>query len=128
MWESIRHPGPAPQAEKGSQEEDMSTIVEVTEQTFDTEVLASDQPVFVDYWADWCAPCKQLSPIIEELSKQYPRVKFCKIDTNSQPALAARQGVLSLPTLQVFVGGEIVQSSQGGKTKSGIIKMIEPYL
>ena len=106
----------------------MSSIVEVTEQTFATEVLDSSRPVVIDYWADWCAPCKQLAPIFDELSSQYPQVKFCKVDTNANPSLAARQGVMSLPTLQVIVGGEVVQSTQGGKTKSSIIGMIEPYL
>ena len=106
----------------------MSSIVEVTEQTFATEVLDSSRPVVIDYWADWCAPCKQLAPIIDELSQQYSQVKFCKVDTNSNPSLAARQGVMSLPTLQVIVGGEVVQSSQGGKTKSAIITMLEPYI
>jgi len=106
----------------------MPSITDVTEQTFATEVLDSSRPVLVDYWADWCAPCKQMSPVIGELSDQYPQVKFCKIDTNANPALAARQGVMSLPTLQVIVGGEIVQASQGGKTKNSIIQMLSDYL
>jgi len=105
----------------------VSAITDVTEATFSTEVLGSSRPVFIDYWADWCAPCKQLSPIIEELAGQYQGVKFCKVDTNANPALAARQGVMSLPTLQVIVGGEVVSSVQGGKTKAGIIAMIDPY-
>lgn len=106
----------------------MSQIVEVNEQTFGTEVLGSSRPVLIDYWADWCAPCKQLGPIIDELSDQYSSIKFCKIDTNANPTLAARQGVMSLPTLQVIVGGQVVQSVQGGKTKSAIITMLQPYL
>ena len=106
----------------------MPSIVEVTDRTFATEVLESNRPVFVDYWADWCAPCKQLSPIVDELSDQYQQVKFCKVDTNANPALAARQGVMSLPTLQVIVGGEIVASVQGGKSKADLIKMINPYI
>jgi len=106
----------------------MSLVVEVTEQTFATEVLASSRPVLVDYWADWCAPCKQLAPVIDELSQQYPQVKFCKVDTNANPTLAARLGVMSLPTLQVIVGGEVEQSVQGGKTKLGVTAMLKPYL
>jgi len=106
----------------------MPTVIEVTDQTFATEVIASSRPVIVDYWADWCAPCKQLTPLMEELSQQYPQVKFCKVDTNANPGLAARQGVMSLPTLQVIVGGEITQSSQGGKTKAGVIAMLTDYI
>ena len=106
----------------------MPTVTDVNEDTFDTEVIASDRPVVIDYWADWCAPCKQMAPLVEELSRQYPQVKFCKVDTNANPVLASRYGVMTLPTLQVMVGGEIVVTSQGGKTKSAIIKMIEPYI
>jgi len=106
----------------------VSAITDVTEQTFGTEVLGSSRPVFIDYWADWCAPCKQLAPIIDELSDQYHQIKFCKVDTNANPGLAARQGVMSLPTLQLVVGGEVVESVQGGKTKSAIIAMLQPYM
>jgi len=106
----------------------MSFVVEVTEQTFATEVLASNRPVLVEYWADWCAPCKQLAPLMDELSDQYQQVKFCKVDINANPTLAARQGVMSLPTLQVIVGGETTQSVQGGKTKAGLIALIGDYV
>jgi thioredoxin 1 len=106
----------------------MSPVIEVTDETFATEVLNSSRPVLIDYWADWCAPCKQIAPIIAELVVAYPQVKFCSVYTNANPALAARQGVLSLPTLQVIVGGDVVQSTQGGKTKSAIIGMITPYI
>jgi len=111
-----------------NQEETMSAVVEITEQTFATEVLASNRPVFIDYWADWCEPCKHLAPVIDELSQRYPQVKFCKIDTNTNATLAARQGVMSLPTLQVIVGGEVVASQQGSKTKAGLVQMLSPYL
>jgi len=106
----------------------MTSVFEVTDQTFATEVLASDKPVFIDFWADWCEPCRQLAPIIEELCKLYPQVKFVKVDTNIHTALAARQGVMSLPTLQVIVDGEVVASQQGSKTKAGLVRMLDPYL
>jgi len=106
----------------------MSSICEVTEQTFVSEVLESNRPVFLDFWADWCEPCKQLAPIMDELSNQYPQVKFCTVDTNTNPRLAAQQGVMSLPTLQVIVDGEVVQSQQGSRTKSGLIRMFDQYL
>jgi len=106
----------------------MSSVFEITEQTFATEVLASNRPVFIDYWADWCEPCRHLAPVIDELSARYPQVKFCKVDTNTNATLAARQGVMSLPTLQVIVGGEVVASQQGSKTKAGLVNMLSPYL
>jgi len=107
----------------------MSAVTEVTDATFATEVLKSDKPTLVDYWADWCSPCKQLSPIIEELARDYgDRMKFCKLDTNANPQVPTERGVLSLPTLQIFVDGEVVKSLQGGKTKSALIKLIEDVL
>ncbi len=100
-------------------------VTDVTEKTFTDEVLMAGSLVVVDYWADWCSPCKQLSPIIEELSNEYGDVKFVKVDTNSNPNLAADQGILSLPTLQFFQGGRVAKSLSGGKTKNALKKAID---
>lgn len=100
-------------------------VTDVTERSFTDEVLMADGLVVVDYWADWCSPCKQLSPIIEELSSEYGDVKFVKVDTNVNPNLAAEQGILSLPTLQFFQGGRVAKSLSGGKTKNALKKAIE---
>lgn len=107
----------------------MSTVLEVTDATFAQEVLSSDRPTLVDYWADWCAPCKQLTPIIEELARSYgDRIKFTKLDTNANPQIPLNQGVMSLPTIQIIVKGEVVSSMQGGRTKSALIKVLEEFL
>ena len=104
----------------------MSAVAEVTDATFLTEVLGASMPVVVDYWADWCAPCKQLGPIIDELAGQYDgRVKFVKLDTNANTAIPIQQGVMALPTIQIFARGELVSSMQGGRPKGTIIKAIE---
>ncbi len=100
-------------------------VTDVTESSFADEVLMADGLVVVDYWADWCSPCKQLSPIIDELSSEYGDVKFVKVDTNSNPNLAAEQGILSLPTLQFFQGGRVAKSLSGGKTKNALKKAID---
>ena len=100
-------------------------VTDVTESSFADEVLMADGLVVVDYWADWCSPCKQLSPIIDELSSEYGDVKFVKVDTNSNPNLAAEQGILSLPTLQFFQGGRVTKSLSGGKTKNALKKAID---
>ena len=104
-------------------------VIDVTDASFDSEVLQAGKPVLVDYWADWCSPCKQLSPIVEELSETYgDRMVFAKMDTNANTEVPARQGVMGLPTLQFFVNGVVVQSLQGGKTKAGLIKVIDSVL
>lgn len=100
-------------------------IKAVTEGNFADEVLLADGLVIVDYWADWCAPCKQIAPILEELDAEYEDVKIVKVDTNAQPGLAAQQGVLSLPTLQFFQGARVVKSLSGGQTKRALKKAIE---
>ena len=85
----------------------MSAVADVTDATFDEVVLKSGKPVVVDYWADWCAPCRQLSPILDELAGEYSdKITFVKLDTNVNTQVPLQQGVLGLPTVQVFVGGE----------------------
>lgn len=107
----------------------MGSVAAVTDATFDEVVLKSSLPVLVDYWADWCAPCRQIEPIIEELAHAYgDRVTFVKLDTNTNPDVPAKQGILGLPTLQIFVDGAVVKSMTGGKTKGALIKALEEYL
>ena len=107
----------------------MAAVADVTDATFTDLVLKSSKPVVIDYWADWCAPCKQLSPIIEELARDYgDKVTFLKMDTNTSTQVPTQQGVLGLPTIQVFVGGEVVKQFQGGKTKAMLVRALEEYL
>lgn len=104
------------------------TINAVTNATFNDEVLKADGLVIVDYWADWCAPCKQIAPVLEELDAEYDEVKIVKVDTNAELALAAQQGVLSLPTLQFFQGGAVAKSLSGGQTKRTLKKAIDDLI
>jgi len=107
----------------------MSAVADVTDSTFAEVVLKSAKPVVVDYWADWCAPCRQLSPILDELAGEYSdKITFVKMDTNVNPQVPLQQGVLGLPTVQVFVGGEVVKSFTGAKPKSTLLKALEEYL
>ena len=104
-------------------------VKDVKEASFADEVLMAPELVVVDYWADWCAPCKQLSPIIEELARTYEgQVKFVKVDTSAEPGLAAQQGILSLPTLQFFKAGRVAKSLAGGKSKNALKKVIDELL
>ena len=104
-------------------------VAAVTDATFAEDVLKSTKPVLVDYWADWCAPCRQLSPIIDELAGEYgDKITFLKMDTNTSTQVPTQQGVLGLPTIQIFVGGQVVQSLTGAKPKSVLLKALADYL
>ncbi len=101
----------------------------ISEAQFADEVLLAKELVVVDYWADWCSPCKQLAPIIDELAREYEnRVKFVKVDTTAEAGLAAQQGILSLPTLQFFQGGQVVKSLSGGKSKNALKKVLDELI
>ena len=90
----------------------------ITMENFETEVLQSDKPVLVDFWAEWCGPCKMLS---EEYDG---RIKVCKVNVDDQPELAARYRVMTIPTLIVFKDGQVVANSVGVKSKSAILEML----
>jgi len=107
----------------------MAALQPVTDASFASVVLASPTPVLVDYWADWCAPCRQLTPVLEELAHEYEgKVTFVSMDTNENTGIPTQQGVLSLPTVQIFVNGEVATSFQGGKTKMALRAAIDDCL
>ena len=107
----------------------MAAVAEVTDATFADQVLTSSKPVLVDYWAEWCAPCKQLSPIIEELAGEYgDKITFLKLNADENTQTTISYGILGLPTIQIFVGGEVVKQFQGGKTKAMLVRALEEYL
>jgi thioredoxin len=101
----------------------------VTDSSFATDVLESDKPVLVDFWAEWCGPCKKVSPVLDELSKQYgDRVEFVKLNIDENPNTTRDYGVMSIPTLTVFKGGKPVQSVVGAQPKSQLAKLVEAAL
>ena len=105
------------------------SVIEVTDAEFREVVLRSSRPVLVDYWADWCTPCKQLSPILDELAAAYgDRMRFVKIDTNRNQVTPRAYLVHGLPTIHIFVDGELVKSFQGSKSKSMLTRAIEDYV
>lgn len=100
------------------------SVIKVTEENFDKEVLQADEPVLVDFWAEWCGPCKMLSPIIEEVAKTATNIKVCKINVDEAPELASKYQIMSIPTLLVMKQGEIINKSVGAKDKQAILDMI----
>lgn len=104
-------------------------LTEVTDSDFHEMVIRSPKPVLVDYWADWCTPCKVIDPILEELSVSYAeQMRFVKLDTNRNRVTATHYQVQGLPTIHFFIDGELVRSFQGAKTKSVLKQAIEDYL
>jgi thioredoxin 1 len=104
----------------------MKPTIEINETNFETEVLKSDQPVLVDFWAEWCGPCKMLAPVLDEIAvEQSGRAKVAKVDLDANPALAARFGIQSIPTLLYFVGGEVRDKSIGAIGKKAILAKLE---
>ncbi|GBD14457.1 Thioredoxin 1 [bacterium HR25] len=102
---------------------------DITDAEFDTEVLKSELPVLVDFWAPWCGPCRMVAPIVEELAQEYDgRVKFVKVNTDDNVDTAVRYGIRSIPTLLLFKGGEAVGQIIGFRPKSDLKKLIEKAL
>ncbi len=104
----------------------MKPTIDVNEKNFETEVLQSHQPVLVDFWAEWCGPCKMLAPTLDEIAvDQAGRAKVAKINIDENPALAARFGIRSIPTLLYFAGGEVRDQNIGVAGKKVIVAKLE---
>ena len=99
-------------------------VLTITTQNFASEVLNSDKPVLIDFWASWCGPCRMMSPVVDEIAETTPAVKVGKVNVDEQPQLAAQFGVQSIPTLIVFKNGQAVGQSLGAKPKGAVLDLL----
>lgn len=100
------------------------SAIHISKSNFQEEVLNSDRPVLLDFWASWCGPCRMIAPIVEEIAEERPDMKVGKINVDEQPELASRFGVMSIPTLVVMKNGKIVNQAMGARPKSQILALL----
>ena len=100
-------------------------VVKLTAENFDQEVMQSDKPVLVDFYADWCGPCKMMSPVVEEISNEEPEIKVCKINIDEEMGIAQRFGVMSIPTFIAFKNGEISGKQIGAVPKNALLDLVK---
>jgi thioredoxin 1 len=106
-------------------EEFIMAAVKVTVANFEEEVLKSDKPVLVDFWAAWCGPCQMVGPVVEEIAEENPDLKVCKIDVDASPELAQKYGVMSIPTLVAIKNGVETNRTMGAQPKETILSIVK---
>ena len=100
------------------------SVIHISKENFEQEVLQSSGTVVVDFWASWCGPCRMLSPILDEIAEENPEIKVCKVNVDEQSELAAQYQIMSIPTLIVFRDGKVVNTASGARPKKQILALL----
>ena len=100
-------------------------VIELTKDNFDEEVLKSDKTVLVDFCAAWCGPCRMVAPVVEQLSDEHPEYKICKLDVDSQPEIAGKYQIMSIPSIFIFKDGKIHNQTVGVQSKENLLKLFD---
>jgi thioredoxin 1 len=115
--------------ERGKEVPQVGATKAVTDATFEAEVLKSGKPVIVDYWAEWCGPCRQVAPVLEEIASEYSeKIDVVKLNVDQNPEVTRRYGIMNIPTMSVFKDGQVVKEIVGAKPKSALLRDLADFI